>query len=283
MNHKSKAHPASSGRGRTTGSGRGHLWGNVAFLVLGAAVLTAMVAIGAASQSVATASASGAGGPSVGAPAHAGNGPSKPTCGDTGLPACAATPRWIKLHSEAPGDIVAAARQSPLFTVDRSGNGDYVKDLSHLGTPQLVRALHAATGPAMPDFYVVPVDDGAGNTVAAAELQLDAGHGSVLVTAIVTYTKPHAHDALARVDQAAAVSAVAAQHHTALRAGARPELVYFPVDAAAQQTGQIKWVSGGEYPADPLWLVPGADGQDHVVGADGHVFSTAELPISSRA
>lgn len=35
-------------------------------------------------------------------------------------------------------------------------------------------------------------------------------------------------------------------------------------------------------PADPIWLVPGADGQDHIVGADGRAYYLKDLPIAAQ-
>lgn len=255
---------------------------NFSFLLLIVALFLTAGAVGMAARNISHADASGVGGPPSGV-VRASNGPSTPTCGAPGLAACPTSSRWISLNSESPADIIAAARKSPLFNVDRSGNGDYVKDLSHLGTPVLVHALHAPNGIVLPDCYVIPVHDGSGATMAAAELELNPAHSAILVMAIVTYTKAHPHDTIPRMGQGAALSAVATQHHTSLRAGAQPELVYFPVDALAQATGKIVWVSGGEYPGDPIWLVPGADGQDHIVGADGHVYFLKDLPIAAHA
>ncbi len=281
------SHRPRSKRSMRTGSGKfmraaRHFGNNVSFLLLIVALFLTAGAVGLAARNISHADASGTGGPSAGA-ARAGNGPSTPTCGAPGLAACPASLRWIPLKSESPADIIAAARKSPLFNVDRSGNGDYVKDLSHLGTPVLVHALHAPNGIALPDCFVIPVHDGSGATMAAAELELNPSRSAILVMAIVTYTHPHPHDTIPRMSEAAALSAVAAQHHTSLHSSAQPELVYFPINAYAQATGKIVWVSGGEYPADPIWLVPGADGQDHIVGGDGHVYYLKDLPIAAHA
>jgi hypothetical protein len=130
-----------------------------------------------------------------------------------------------------------------------------------------------------PDFYVVPILDSTGAATDAAELSLNPSHTAIQVIAIVTYSQPHAQGAIARMTASSAVASVASQQHSALRSGAAPWLVYFPADAAAQETGQVTWTGGGEYPADPIWLVPGADGRDHVVGVDGRVYSPAQLPL----
>lgn len=255
---------------------------NIAFLLLILALVFTVGAIGLAARNISSANASGTSGPSSNT-VRAGNGPQMRTCGAPEQAACPSSPRWIPLKSQSVADIIAAARKSPLFNVDRSGNGDYVKDLSHLGTPVLVRALHAPSGIVLPDCYVIPVQDSGGATIAAAELELNPTYSAILVMAIVTYTYPRPHNIIPRMSAAAALSVVAAQHHTSLRASAQPELVYFPVNAYAQATGKIVWVSGGEYPADPIWLIPGADGQDHIVGADGRAYYLKDLPIAPQA
>ncbi|HKV83109.1 MAG TPA: hypothetical protein VJN88_01040 [Ktedonobacterales bacterium] len=188
---------------------------------------------------------------------------------------------WISLRSNAPADILAAARQSSLFQQNLAGSGDHVSDLSRLGSPVMVRALQppgAAIGE-YPDFYVVPVLDASGAATDAAELALNPTRTAIQVIAIVTYSQPHPQGSIARLSSSSAIAAVAAQQHSALRSGVAPWLVYFPADATAQETGQVTWTGGGEYPADPMWLVPGADGRDHLVGVDGRAYSPAQLPM----
>jgi hypothetical protein len=67
-----------------------------------------------------------------------------------------------------------------------------------------------------------------------------------------------------------------AQSHVRLESGARPYLIYAPIDYAAVATG--KWNGGGAW-GTPLWLVPGADGQNRVVADDGKVYLPAQLPL----
>lgn len=188
---------------------------------------------------------------------------------------------WIPLRSTAAADVLAAARQSSLFQQNLAGGGDHVSDLSRLGSPVLVRALQPAGAVAgqYPDFYVVPILNASGAATDAAELELNPAHTAINVIAIVTYGQPHAHGAIARQTASAAVAAVGAQQHSALRPGAAARLVYFPADAAAQETGQVTWTGGGEFPADPIWLVPGADGRDHLVGIDGRTYYPNQLPM----
>jgi hypothetical protein len=185
------------------------------------------------------------------------------------------------LASQSQADIIAAARKSTLFKVDRSGNGDFVKDLSRLGTAQLVQALHVAGKASASDYYDIPIHDSSGANIAVAQLQLDSAHSSIIVAAITTYAQPLPHDTLTKMSATQAVSAVQAKSGVSLLQGQQPRLVYFPGDHVAQATGKITWVAGGEMPYDPIWAVPGADGKDHVVGTDGQVYTTDQLPLLS--
>lgn len=251
---------------------------NLAFVVLASSILLTMGAIGIAGKHAPLAIASGNGGTAT--PGSYRIGVIQETCGLAGLPACPAIEHRIHLHSQSPTDIIAAARQSPLFRVDRSGKGDYLKDISQLGTPQLVQALHGVGKIVAPDFYVIPIFDGTGATVAAAELELDANHTTVDVVAIVTYKQPYAHDMLTRTSAEAAARSVQAQRGIGLRASAQPRLVYIPLDSVARQTGKIVWTAGGGSPAEPVWAVPGTDGQEYVVGTDDHVYALSDLPLA---
>lgn len=189
---------------------------------------------------------------------------------------------WIPLTSTSSSAIIAAARQSTLFNVNRKGSGDFLKDLSHLETPILVKALQAPGSVVMPDYYVIPIDDATGEMVGAAELELNASHTSVQVTSIVTYTSAHPHGQVPHVAKSAALTDLASQRQVALRSGAQPQLVYIPIDAAALESGEVVWNGGGTSPTDPVWLIPGADGQDHIVGVDGHVYEMSSVPIMQQ-
>lgn len=233
-----------------------------------------MIALASASSS---AFASGTG---QGAPVSQGRqGTIQTTCGGPGLPACAPVEGWIPLHSTSGADIIAAAKRSTLFHVDRSTGGDFLKDISRLGVPQLIQALHVTGKAKAPDYYVIPIEDASGQTVGSAELELNTTHTAVIVAAIITYHKPYAANSLTWMTPDAAVASVQTHHHVALRPGARPRLVYYPGDAAAQQAGKAHRV-GGQSPAEPVWAVPGVDGQDHIVDTDGQVYLPSELPMA---
>jgi hypothetical protein len=240
------------------------LGGNAAFGLLGISVVFLVAAMGLAARN---------------APAQAVGQLSAATGPQT-------QPQWIALKSEAPGDILAAVRQSRLFTVNRSGNGDHLKDVSQVGTPQLVMELRLSATSQGVDCYVVPILDGSGttgHTVGAAVAWLNPAHTALDVGYIRAYDVPQAAwtGTLPSADGAEAI--VRAQHHAGLRQGAQPQLIYFPFDFQGRWSGRVKWSAGGEGPDTPVWLVAGDDGQDHVVGRDGHAYLVRELPMSPLA
>ena len=141
--------------------------GVASFAALGLSALCVMFVISGLSPTVSTAMASGTGN-GLGAPT-APAGTIHPTCNLPGLPACAPTEGWIPLRSTLSADIIVAAKRSTLFHVDRSSNGDYLKDISRLGVPQLVQALHVAGKANSPDYFIIPIENATGQTVGSAE------------------------------------------------------------------------------------------------------------------
>jgi len=202
----------------------------------------------------------------------------------SGTSNCDGAQDWIALRSTAPSDIIAAARSSTLFREQRSGTGDHMQDLSRLGTPVLVQPLQPSAtlgGQTVvyPDFYVLPILNAAAATTDAAELELNPAHTAIHAIALVTYTQPRPQGRIALLQARDALANVAARAHVSPRAGSQPRLVYLPLDAQAQAMGQLVWKAGGELPADPLWLVPGADGQEHLAGNDGNVYLPSQVPV----
>lgn len=244
------------------------LVGNGIFLLLGLSVLGLVAVLGITVAHLPTSAASGST-----ARARA--------AGPTRAPAGSGQLVWIPLRSTAPADLISAARQSTLFTQNRSSTGDHVTDLTRLGTPVFVRPLHqeTSTHTPLPDFYVLPILNAQGETADAAELELNPAHTAIHVIAIVTYAQPHPMATIPQVTAESAITSAEAQHHVHLRSGTQAQLVYFPLDAQQQQTGKLVWKSGGEFPADPVWLVPGSDGQDHIAGNDGTVYYSSQIPL----
>lgn len=272
-------------RSRSNSKGGVGSWISSLFLVGGIASILFAIAV-VAQHGLPTATASGPGS------WHAPQQPSSKqsnyqlTCGMPSLPACPQNQtQWIPLKSQAPGDIIAAARTSPMLAMptgdNQAGNGDYLHDLSHLDTPVLIRAI-AGVHAAAPDYYDVPVLNASHQIVGVILLELNPSHTAISVTDIVTYPSPHPAGALSRLTEQQAVQSVQTHVHVGLRSGASPYLVYFPPDYQAEETGKLTWVSGGQSPYDPIWLVPGADNHDHVVGTDGQVYDVSQLPFASQ-
>ncbi len=203
------------------------------------------------------------------------------TATNAGTTSASLPPGWIPLRSQAPADIIAAARQSPLFQVNRSGNGDYLTDLSHLGTPVLVQGYPPTSGVTLPDYDIIPVLDAAsGSSVGAVVAELNATHTALHVQSIDTYAIPRAHGAIAQIALPRALSALASQAHTQPLSAMPPRLVYLNINPQGIDQGTLNWTGGGILPDDPVWLIAGADGQQHIIGTDGHAYLPNQLPIN---
>jgi hypothetical protein len=165
-----------------------------------------------------------------------------------------------------------------LFHMNLNDNGDHIHDLSHLGTPLLVRALQPV-GAHVSDYYVLPVLDTTGATSDVLEYELNADHTSLRFVTVVSYMKPFANG-IVQFSAVQASSAVQTQRHVTATADAQPYLVFFPTNASARQDGTVVWNGGGDAPDNPIWLIPGVDGVNYVLGNDGKVYAQRDLPIS---
>lgn len=188
---------------------------------------------------------------------------------------------WIPLRSQASADILAAARRGQLFQNAQANGGDG-PDLSRLGIPALVQALRptGVTADQLPDFYVVPALNAAGDASDAIELVLNPARTAVQEIAIVTYTTPRAGGAISALTQDQAAQLVASQRQVSASALGHPSLVYFALDPQwqANDNNQSGWTGGGALPADPIWLVPAANGEQYFAGEDGAVYTVDQLP-----
>ena len=249
------------------------------FLVLAIAVIGVLAVIGLATTHPGSHVGSGTGNGTKGQPTAPVPAQATKTCGFPGLPACAAPqPDWIPIASTSPADILAAARKSPLLATASSGQGDTVA-LSRLGAPLLVQAYLASTTNTLPDYFVIPALDTSNATIGAVLCMLNSQHTAIYVGDIVGYPQSRPAGLITKLSAQDAISAVASQAHVSPRAGSGARLVYFPFNQNAEDTGQIHWTAGGNTPYDPMWLIPGADGQDHLVGSDGHVYAPGDLPV----
>ncbi len=189
------------------------------------------------------------------------------------------TAGWVALRGQSPYEIIAAAQHSPLFHVKRTGTGDYLHDLSRLGTPTLVRGVSGPHLAAMSDYYIIPVLDHAGNAVGAVVAALNPSHTAVQVQSIDTYTTPHPLGSIARMTQTQAAT-LATKHKGVAIAENVPRLVYFAVDQHALDAGTLTWTGGGILPDDPIWQFSSGGGSGYVVGADDKVMPTTALPFA---
>jgi hypothetical protein len=184
---------------------------------------------------------------------------------------------WIALANQSPGAIIQAVRQSRLLHVNRSGTGDYLHDLSRLGTPQLVVGYTTHPGATLADYYIVPVLDSAGNSIGGVEACLNADHTAIFVQSVDTYAQPRPHGAVAQVDMAHATKVLATAR---VGFAGQPKLVYFAFDFQGADRGDVVWHGGGQFPSDPVWLVHGFDGRDHIIGTDGVDYAPDQLPAT---
>jgi hypothetical protein len=105
------------------------LFGNVAFVLLGLAVLALAAALVAACQSL-----------PANPDSRSGSATAAVAASQT-VNARLAFGQWIALASTSPADVVAAARQSNMLQQNLAGNGENPSNLSRLGLPVFVRAL----------------------------------------------------------------------------------------------------------------------------------------------
>jgi hypothetical protein len=252
------------------------------FVLLGASIIAvALAVLGILGSGAPRTAASGTGGGTGSSGGSAKNfAQVTPTCGFPGRPACpVATPAWYALRSTSAADIIAAARQSDLFSVNASGQGD-TPSLARLGIPTLVLALHASGVGQGPDYYLIPIQDQTGATLGVVMCTVNASRTAIDVVDIVQYMHVRPAGQVTVISAQAATGDFTAQTHVALRVGTEPQLVYFPNSYTAVESGQSAWNAGGTSADDPVWLLAGADGVSRVVGTDGHVYSMSQLPLS---
>lgn len=207
------------------------------------------------------------------------------TCGALGKPPCPTPmPEWVALATDTPEGVLAAIHQTPLFMVTRNDGGDHA-DLSRLGTPVFVRVSLVPgwlSAPMPTDYYAVPILNAGGQATDVACAELNVAHTELRVGSIQSIQPaPNGVLTLRTADQA--VAAVQAQRHTDVRATAHPYLTALPFDGSLLDQRRKIPLVGGEWITQPIWLVPAADGQDYVVGDDGHVYSLKELAVMMHA
>ncbi len=208
-------------------------------------------------------------------------------CGTSTTPNCPTAPPdpnqdWIPIPADTPANVLAAFLHSSLYQAvedsNATGVGDAQYDLSRPDTPVFIRELHAPGGMIFPDMWVIPFDMPDGMIGIIVTCDINPSHTDIQVDGVGGIGTPRPHDQLPFFTRSEAVSRVEAQSHVALRPGAEPYLVFTPIDSMLIETGKAVW-NGGGGPGAPLWLVPGADGKDRVLGDDGKVYFPAQIPV----
>jgi hypothetical protein len=202
------------------------------------------------------------------------------------------TPQWVALPSTAPADVTTAARSTPLYQeIVASAQTELGKALANgtLGTPVLVHAYHPTPG--MPDVWVVPVlegNDGSQHVVALLDFAYDAANRRIRATSFAgpfVPGDPEYGQPFPRYTASAATSHFASARVATMAPTAQPELVYFPadLDKISGTNPTIHWTGGGQFADLAVWRIPAANGQDYLVGMDGRVYASGQLPLAPNA
>jgi hypothetical protein len=110
-----------------------------------------------------------------------------PTCDAPGKPACPTPdPGWVQLASNSPSAVLAAIKQTWIFHLDLSDDGDHIHDVSHLGTPVFVHGI-APKGVTIPDFYVLPFMDAHGVITDVGTFELNTQHSALRLQGISSF------------------------------------------------------------------------------------------------
>jgi len=230
----------------------------------------------------AVASSSGTGG--AGTPPPNGQGGKQPWCDAPGLPACPTPdPGWVPITGETPRAAADAISRSSMF-------GALQGQVGHLSldTPALVHLLLSRGGSDYwtSDHWVVSARNDAGVQIGLFDYVYDRAHQRIRFAnyGYISANDPRYGHAFPYSTAASAIQRLQVERKVSPRASSAPLLVYFPPDprvlGPAGNQAPIPWSGGGEYPTDPMWMVPGADGRTYFVGKDSHVHNQSELPIA---
>lgn len=182
---------------------------------------------------------------------------------------------WIPLPSTSNADLIAAARDTLPKTFEGGDSFDITAS-SPAGTPALVWALRNSELPHLPDYIVVPFQQG-------------SAYVDVMLTVNATHTAFQPGEELAggdlpngvlwRYSESQAISALATQRHVALASGFQPILVYWTVNFGDIQTGAVNWNPEWTSPIDPAWLLRGTNGVYYILANNGRIYALSEMPL----
>ncbi len=208
------------------------------------------------------------------------------SCGTSTTPDCPTptTGDWIPLSADTPAAVLAVFKQSEMYsaaqTSSTTGVGDAQYDLSRPETPLFVRELRVPGSMVLPDMYIIPFDTANGAVGYLMLCNVNATHTAIEVNEVMAAgTKngaPVPHDGLVYLSASAAEGVLYAQRHVRLMPRKQPYLVYTPLDPMTAAS----WTGTGRDGFRPLWLVPGADGHDYVIGNDGKAYLPSQIPLA---
>jgi hypothetical protein len=189
--------------------------------------------------------------------------------------------RWFSINSGSAADIVSAVQCTATFQSAMQGNDPIAHALQSgtLANPVLVQPYRGDAG--LSAFWVVPVVNAnkyplalltffyQAQTRLIHEGEFDAVSGNMFY---VNHSFP-------AVTAPMSVTAVGTEQHVTMAQGEAPELIYFPGDLIGLETGTNHWQEGGTSVIDPIWRVPGSDGNWHYVDHFDHAHVSTDIPV----
>jgi hypothetical protein len=207
----------------------------------------------------------------------------KGPCGNAAQASCAPVdPGWFPVGSESPGVVSASIAASKVFVAMENRYG-----CASLDTPALVHAYGAHTGI---DYYddnhwVVSVHDASGMRCGLFDFVYDRAQQRMRFSSfgVLTPQDPHSSQAFPYISSAVAVARLQSQRKLNVRAGAQPELIFFPIDPSFPYLNSPvhKWAGGGNSAMNPMWHMVGSDAHDYFIGNNLNVSVRQDLPIAN--
>jgi hypothetical protein len=135
------------------------------------------------------------------------------------------------------------------------------------------------------DHWVVSTHDTSGMRCGLFDFVYDHTHQRMRFSSygVITSQDPHARQAFPYIMSSAAVASMQSQRKLSLLSGAKPELIFFPIDPSFPYLNSPvhKWAGGGNSGMNPMWHMLGSDKHDYFLGTDLYVHTQQELPIAS--
>lgn len=210
----------------------------------------------------------------------------RPPCDAVGKPNCPTqsdSTQWIAVSGESPSSVASAITQSVMFQSTETREGRLTLD-----TPALVHLIHSVGGSDYwtHDHWLASAANDNGQRVGVFDFVFDRANHRIrfAVFGSLSPSDPRYGKVFPYTSATFATQRLSAERGVEAKPGVPPMLVFFPPDPAilAPDSGlpQRTWTSGGEYPSDPMWLVPGNDGHNYYIGVDGHAHVDSDLPLA---